>query len=306
MRYLDPKNDITFKRVFGEHPNLLRSFLNSIMPFDDGVWIDELEYLPLELLPESILQKQTIVDVRCIDNHKRQFIVEMQMIFTQAFFSRVLFNAAKIFSRQLSRGEKYLKLSPVYSLNIVNDDMGFQSPGYFHHYQILDVQFPQRKLNGIEYVFIEIPKFKAANLTEKKIGVLWLKYLAMIENKKYPIPEEMMQVPEIAKAIQLLEESSYTVEELEKYDKYWDVVRTQASMLHDAEAKGLETGKQIGKEIGMEIGVENTTVNVIVRCYNQGLSLSLMEAISGRSQDEILSVLESEVPNFDRQSFLKV
>ncbi len=242
------------------------------------------------------------MDVRCIDNHNRQFIVEMQMIFTPAFFSRVLFNAAKIYSRQLSRGEKYLKLAPVYSLNIVNDDMGFQSPEYFHHYQILDVQFPERKLKGIEYVFIEIPKFKAANLTEKKIGVLWLKYLAMIENKKYPIPEEMMQVPEIAEAIQLLEESSYTVEELEKYDKYWDIVRTQASMLHDAEIKGME----IGKEIGKEIGVEDATVNVIVRCYNQGLNLTMIEAISGRSQEEILSVIESKVPNFDRQSFLKL
>lgn len=29
MRYLDPKNDLIFKKVFGEHPHLLISFLNS-------------------------------------------------------------------------------------------------------------------------------------------------------------------------------------------------------------------------------------------------------------------------------------
>jgi hypothetical protein len=26
-RYLDPKNDLPFKRIFGEHPDLLKSFL---------------------------------------------------------------------------------------------------------------------------------------------------------------------------------------------------------------------------------------------------------------------------------------
>ncbi|MDR0724809.1 MAG: Rpn family recombination-promoting nuclease/putative transposase, partial [Prevotellaceae bacterium] len=32
-KYLDPKNDIPFKRIFGEHPELLISFLNALMPF---------------------------------------------------------------------------------------------------------------------------------------------------------------------------------------------------------------------------------------------------------------------------------
>ncbi|MFN8337873.1 MAG: hypothetical protein U0T36_02525 [Saprospiraceae bacterium] len=34
MNYLDPKNDLVFKRVFGEHPHILRSFLNSLLPLD--------------------------------------------------------------------------------------------------------------------------------------------------------------------------------------------------------------------------------------------------------------------------------
>ena len=25
MRYLDPKNDLTFKKIFGQHPHLLKS-----------------------------------------------------------------------------------------------------------------------------------------------------------------------------------------------------------------------------------------------------------------------------------------
>ena len=36
MRYLDPKVDLTFKRVFGEHPDVVKSFLNAMLPFESG------------------------------------------------------------------------------------------------------------------------------------------------------------------------------------------------------------------------------------------------------------------------------
>ena len=35
MRYLDPKADLTFKRVFGEHPELVKSLLNALLPLDE-------------------------------------------------------------------------------------------------------------------------------------------------------------------------------------------------------------------------------------------------------------------------------
>ena len=34
MKYLDPKADLTFKKVFGEHPDLVMSLLNALLPFD--------------------------------------------------------------------------------------------------------------------------------------------------------------------------------------------------------------------------------------------------------------------------------
>ena len=34
MRYLDPKADLTFKHVFGEHPDLVISLLNALLPFN--------------------------------------------------------------------------------------------------------------------------------------------------------------------------------------------------------------------------------------------------------------------------------
>lgn len=33
-RYLDPKADLTFKKMFGEHKDLVISFLNALLPFE--------------------------------------------------------------------------------------------------------------------------------------------------------------------------------------------------------------------------------------------------------------------------------
>lgn len=34
--YLVPKYDLTFKVVFAEHPDLVKCFLNALLPFNDG------------------------------------------------------------------------------------------------------------------------------------------------------------------------------------------------------------------------------------------------------------------------------
>ncbi|MDR1169797.1 MAG: Rpn family recombination-promoting nuclease/putative transposase, partial [Prevotellaceae bacterium] len=61
-RYLDPKNDLPFKRIFGEHPELLKSFLNALMPFEAGQYIKSLKYLPAEQVPDNPAKKNSIVD----------------------------------------------------------------------------------------------------------------------------------------------------------------------------------------------------------------------------------------------------
>lgn len=66
-KYLDPKADLTFKKVFGEHADLLKSFLNALQPLKPGQEIESLEYIPNELVPENPGKKNSIVDVRCTD-----------------------------------------------------------------------------------------------------------------------------------------------------------------------------------------------------------------------------------------------
>ena len=91
MKYLDPKADLTFKKVFGEHPDLVISLLNALLPFDKPEEeVRSIEYLPTELVPDTPWRKNSIVDVRCKDARGRQFIVEMQMVWSKEFQNRVL------------------------------------------------------------------------------------------------------------------------------------------------------------------------------------------------------------------------
>lgn len=67
MKYLDPKADLTFKKIFGNHPKRLISLLNALLPLGSDEQIHEIEYLPAELVPELEGRKNTIVDVLCKD-----------------------------------------------------------------------------------------------------------------------------------------------------------------------------------------------------------------------------------------------
>ena len=62
-------------------------------------------------------------------------------------------------------------------------------------------------------------------MVERKMQVLWLRFLTEINKKTEEIPQELLDNPEISKAIRLVEESAYTREQLLGYEMFWDRVR---------------------------------------------------------------------------------
>ena len=75
--FLDPKNDLTFKRVFGEHKHLCMSLINSMLPLKKPIISIEYQTVGSRLIAPLLGMRNTIVDVRCTDADNRQFIVEM-------------------------------------------------------------------------------------------------------------------------------------------------------------------------------------------------------------------------------------
>ena len=231
MKYLDPKADLTFKKVFGEHPELVKSLLNALLPFkSEEEEITSVTYLTPEMVPQTPTRKYSIVDVRCEDAQGRQFIVEMQMVWSVEFKQRVLFNASKAYVKQLNRGEDYSLLKPVYSLNLVNEVFEPALDDYYHYYHLVHEEHTEKVIDGLHLVFVELPKFTPHTFTEKKMQVLWLRYLTEIDENTKEIPAELLANPEIAKAVSEIEESAYTEEELLGYDDFWDAVSVEKTL----------------------------------------------------------------------------
>ena len=273
MKYLDPKADLTFKRVFGEHPDLVMSLLNALLPLAPEEEITDIEYLAAEMVPENPLRKNSIVDVRCKDKKGRQFIVEMQMIWSPEFKQRVLFNASKAYVRQINAGEQYELLQPVYSLNLVNEIFETELEGYYHHYQMIHVENSDKVIDGLQLIFVELPKFSPHSYSEKKMQVLWLRYLTEINERTREIPKELLDNPEVKKAVSALEESAFTEAQLLGYEKFWDIISVEKTLYNSAERKGMEKG--------MEKGKAEEQLLIASNMKKQGISAAIISQCTG-------------------------
>lgn len=288
MRYLDPKADLTFKRVFGEHPDLVISLLNALLPIKEGEEILSVEYLPSEMVPENPLRKNSIVDVRCRDQQGRQYIVEMQMIWSPEFMQRVLFNSAKAYVRQLKGGEQYELLEPVYSLNLVNEVFEPELKEYYHYYQLVHVLHTERVIDGLHLVFVELPKFTPHTFTEKRMQALWLRFLTEIQTNTRQAPQDLLADPQIRKALSIVEESAYTDEQLLGYDKFWDVISVEKTLFYSANRRGMKQGLAQGLAQGIEQGLAQGREQGLAQGREQGLAQGREEGREeGREQEKI-------------------
>ena len=250
--YLDPKYDLTFKRVFGEHKHLCMSLINSMLPLEKP--IVSIEYQTGELIPElSDVLRHTIVDVRCTDLDGRQFLVEMQLYWPESFKSRVLLNASKAYVKQLDKADEIKLLQPVYALNFI-DETFEKSPEmeneYFHHYKIVNIKDTEKQIKGLEFVFIELPKFKAQNRAEKRLHELWLQFLTEINEQTEEAPQELLDNELTREAVGYMERAAYTKAQLLTYDQWKINLLTERGIISDARDKGLAEGLAEGLAIG--------------------------------------------------------
>ena len=282
-KYLDPKAYVTFKKVFGEHKNLVISLLNALLPLEDGKQVESIEYLTPEMVPDNPEKRNSIVDVRCEETGGRKFIVEMQLNWTVAFKERVLFNAAKAYVRQIDRSENYELLQPVYSLKLVNKIFEPDTDNCYHHYSMVHNLDTKKKIDGLHLVFIELPKFKPQSFAEKKMAVLWLKFLTEIDEKTRTVPQELLDNPEVSQALEIVEESAYSDAEMATYDGYWDAVRIEATIIG-----GLNDAR---KELAEERKKRDAAVEKLRQSARQmkadGMSVQTIAKYTGLTADEI-------------------
>lgn len=77
--FLNPKNDVAFKRIFGTERNqdILLAMLNEVLKNQLHKPITEVQFLNPIQEPEALAKKQSIMDVLCKDEDGCQYVIEM-------------------------------------------------------------------------------------------------------------------------------------------------------------------------------------------------------------------------------------
>lgn len=169
-KFLDPKNDVAFRRIFGSEKNkdILIHFINDVLELKNGDRIKEVTFLPTIQIPEIAAKKQSIVDVLCKDENGVQLIIEMQVSPQEGFEKRAQYYAAKAYSRQLNKGKeegvRYIDLKSVIFIAISDNIIFKDKVFYKSDHIILDKDSYAHDLKDFSFTFIELPKFKITDI----------------------------------------------------------------------------------------------------------------------------------------------
>ena len=102
--------------------------------------------------------------------------------------------------------------------------------GYYHYYHLVHDIHTDKVLDGLHLVFVELPKFKAKNLTEKKMQVLWLRFLTEIDRDGADdVSQDLLDNPQTGEALEIVRESGMNDAERAAYEGFWDRVSIETT-----------------------------------------------------------------------------
>ena len=296
-KFLDPKNDVAFRRIFGSEKNkdILIHFINDVLELKDGDKIKEITFLPTIAVPEIAAKKQSVVDVLCKDENGVQLIIEMQVSPQEGFEKRAQYYAAKAYSRQLNKGKeegaRYIDLKAVIFIAITDNIIFKDKIFYKSDHIILDKESYTHDLKDFSFTFIELPKFKITdinlltNIVEK-----WCFFFKNADKTSEADLRKLIGSDDvIERAYEELNQFNWTEEELLTYEQETKrIMDNQAAedykikqmklQIIEAEIKGkAEENIRVKIEIAKNLLSQNIDINTISTAT--GLSIAEIEKL---------------------------
>ncbi|MGK7932272.1 MAG: Rpn family recombination-promoting nuclease/putative transposase [Microcystaceae cyanobacterium] len=256
MRFINPKTDYAFKRIFGseQSKDILLSFLNAIL-YEDQAVIQDLEILNPYSPGANFSLKDTYLDVKAKLDNNTTVLIEMQVLNRYAFDKRVIYNAAKSYSNQLDSGEGYSLLNPVIALTIVNFTLFSESSLITHRFLFKDIESNLVFNKEIELVFVELPKFDKSLEQLETTAEKWIYFLQKAPELREK-PTTMSQISAIDHALDIANRANLSVDELEDIQKRAFWLTDQEGIALKAKEIGLAEGLEQGRAQGLEQGLE--------------------------------------------------
>ncbi|MBF0153137.1 MAG: Rpn family recombination-promoting nuclease/putative transposase [Magnetococcales bacterium] len=258
MKFIDPRIDFAFKKIFGsdDAKDILISFLESLLCLEGDRRLAEVTLLDPFLAPKIRELKHSILDVKCRDRRGVTYIVEMQVQKVAAFLKRIQYNAAKAYVHQIDRGDDYPKPNQVIAITIT-DFLLFQ--GFDHaisRHESRESLTGQSFLQDILHYFIELPKF--TKTLDESINIIdqWIFFIKHADSLQ-EIPAHI-HAPEILHAFEKARVANMTREELELYDNAGIAITDARGMIELAREEGEARGEARGIQKGLRDGAIQT------------------------------------------------
>lgn len=292
-KFLDPKNDYAFKRIFGSERNkdILIHFLNDI--FSRGVNpIEDVTFLKSHQDPEVASHRASIVDILCQDTYGERFVVEMQVAHEKSFVKRAQYYAAKAYIGQRGKDSEYKDLKQVTFLAILDFILFPEKTAYLSHHQILDTATFEHDLTDFSFSFLELSKFTKP---QEKLNTMIEKWAYFFKHASATSEKELNNITGddmiIMRAYEELNRFSWSDEELRTYDavdmKKW----SNQNVLETAFEKGMQAGIEKGIEKGMEKGREEKEAALLqVAQFLKSQNMSIIDIVKATGLN--LEILE--------------
>ncbi|MBL7786422.1 MAG: Rpn family recombination-promoting nuclease/putative transposase [Chitinophagales bacterium] len=303
MKFVDVKNDVAFRKIFGNSKKsiVLISFLNAVLDLEGSNRISKVTIIDPYLLPRLKGEKASILDVRATDQRGRQFIVEMQVADKKGFDKRVQFYTSRDYSMQIDRGEDYPKLKPTYFIGILNFSIGFGKNYLSKHYSI-EEETGQCVLSDIQHRFIQLTKFKKKRHELASLVDKWTFFIKNAGNLDV-IPEDI-EDEGLKTAYQEADKHSWKKEDLIAYqnagmreqDQKGEIELARDEGKAEAEAKAEVEKEQLRKEAEakeeqLRKEAEAKEEQTILNFYQNGVNFELIAISTRKTVEEIQQII---------------
>ena len=131
-------------------------------------------------------------------------------------------------------------------------------------------------------VFVELPKFKPKTIAEKKMAVLWFRFLTEIGERTVDVPTELLDNKLTSKALGIIEKAAMSDEQLNAYEHFWLAVHDEEAIHYGHYIKGHEDGLQQGRteeKIAIAKSLKQMGLPVDQISSATGLTLSEIDAL---------------------------
>jgi len=273
VKFVNPKNDVAFQKIFGseDRTEVLIGFLNAVLDLHGDDAIETIQIRNPYQTPKLLFQKQSILDIYATDHKGFTFIVEMQVANVAGIAKRFTYYVAKEYAGQIRSGEEYPELSPVIFIGVLDfvlfedeseqdqkdeDENGLECEEidvdseverkheYLSCHKILDVESHENHLRDMAFYFIELPKFTKSADEDELTHVLdkWIYFIRHAEDLDV-IPEHVSE-PDLQTAYKMADQFGWEKEDLDQYEYRGIKIQDERGALILAEEKGREEGME--------------------------------------------------------------